>query len=108
MADGFEVDLGALEQASQGVNDMLVELQHKKVKDIDGAKSAYGHDKLAGTVSDFCDRWEIGVEHLSKDATEIADRLAMSVKAYLQTDRNLKGHLDGILERSSGPDPAAK
>jgi len=108
MADGFSVDLGALEQAAQGVNDMLVELQHKKVKDIAGTKAAYGHDKLAGTVSDFCGRWDIGVDHLSKDATEIAARLAGSVKAYLGTDAKLKGHLDGILRHSADPDPAAR
>jgi hypothetical protein len=107
MADGFRVDLGALEEASGGVNDTLGQLRRKKVSDIGGAKGDYGHDRLADTVSDFCQRWELGVEHLSKDAEEIGARLSQCVKAYLEVDKNLKGHLDGILQRPTGPDPAA-
>jgi hypothetical protein len=107
VAEGFRVDLGALEQASAGVNDTMTQLHNKKVSDIDCDKSAFGHDDLAGTVSDFCDRWEIGVEHLSKDALAIAGQLNSCVRTYLGVDKNLKGHMDGILQRTTGADPAA-
>lgn len=103
--DGFKVDLGALEDAAKGVNTVLNDLHQKKVKDLDGDKSDFGHDDLAGTVADFCDRWEIGVEHLAKDGQEIADRLSQSVAAYLRVDTHLEGYMDGILERLSGDDP---
>ncbi|MEV4056202.1 hypothetical protein AB0J55_33775 [Amycolatopsis sp. NPDC049688] len=105
MAEGFSVDLGALEKAAEGVNNTLDELAAKKVKDIDADKGAFGHDDLADTVADFCERWEIGVEHLAKDGQEISDRLTRSVTAYLKVDSTAKGHLDGVLQRSGGDDP---
>ncbi|HEY3689574.1 MAG TPA: hypothetical protein VGL46_04645 [Pseudonocardiaceae bacterium] len=105
MAEGFTVDLGALERAAEGVNNTLDELAAKKVKDIDADRGAFGHDDLADTVADFCERWEIGVEHLAKDGQEVSARLTQSVARYLKIDSLLKGHLDGILQRSSGDDP---
>jgi hypothetical protein len=108
MPDGFRVDLGALESAAEGINTTLYELQSKKVSDVDGAKGDYGHDDLGDTIADFCDRWEIGVEHLAKDAQEIASRLSLSVQAYLRVDQGLKGQADGMLQRSAGEDPGVK
>lgn len=107
VADGFRVNLGALEQASAGINDTLTQLSERKVNDVDCARSAFGHDDLADTVSDFCDRWEIGVQHLGKDAKQIQGGLDSCVRAYVGTDSKLKGHMDGILQRTGGPDPAA-
>ena len=71
MADGFYVDFGALHDAAEGITDTLDAMATKKVSDIDAPRSAFGHDGLAGTVADFCDRWEIGVEHLTKDAEAV-------------------------------------
>jgi hypothetical protein len=107
MADGFSVDLGALESASSGIDDTLTDLKKVRVDSLDGSASDYGHDQLAGTVKDFCDRWEIGVEHLAADGREIADRLRQSVQDYLAVDKAAKGHLDGIFKNATGPDPAA-
>ncbi len=107
MPDGFRVDLGALEEASQGVDETLGQLRRKKVSDIRGKAADYGNDHLAQAVGDFCDRWEVGVQHLTKDAEEIAARLSRSAQAYLKVENDLKGHLDGMLRRS-GPDPAAQ
>jgi hypothetical protein len=107
MGGGFHVDMGALERASDGVTETLALLARKKVEDIDPSKSAFGHDRLAGSVEEFCARWQIGVGHLAKDGEEIASRLAASVKAYLSVDKSLQGHFDGALDRESGPDPAA-
>ena len=103
--DGFRVDLGALEDAAAGINSTLYRLQNKKVSDVDGRHEGYGHGHLADVVSDFCDRWEIGVEHLAKDGQAIADQLSKSVQAYLRMDTAAKGRMDGILERVTGEDP---
>lgn len=105
MSEGFRVDLGALEKAAEGVNATLYDLNTKKVSDLVGDQGDIGHAHLAETVTDFCDRWELGIEHLAKDGQEIASRLSRSVQSYLHTDSSLKGHLDGILERHSGGDP---
>jgi hypothetical protein len=107
VSNGFRVDLGALEDAATGVNQTLNDLAAKKIDQLDGRKAAYGHQRLADTIADFCDRWELGVEHLATDGQEIASRLSHSVQSYLEVDRAAKGRMDGTLQRPTGPDPAA-
>jgi hypothetical protein len=107
MSDGFEVDLGALVQASEGVNGAMSDLQNNKVSDIGGSEADYGDDDLAGTVSDFCGRWEIGVEHLTNDAKEVANRLSLSAATYATAEKTVIAHLTGILQSRTGTDPAA-
>jgi hypothetical protein len=107
MSDGFEVDLGALVQASEGVNGTMGDLQNNKVSDIGGSAADYGDDDLAGTVSDFCGRWEIGVEHLTNDAKEVANRLSLSAAVYAKAEKTVIAHLTGILQNRTGTDPAA-
>jgi len=107
MSEGFSVDLDALRRAAEGVTDTLDAMATKKVSDIDATKSAFGHDGLADTVSDFCDRWNIGVEHLAKDGQEIVDQLNACVQAYSHVERVVHGNLDGMLRQTDGPDPGA-
>jgi hypothetical protein len=107
MSDGFRVDLGALEDAAAGINTTLNDLRSTKIDGLDGRMADYGHDRLADTVADFCDRWELGVEHLATDGQEVAVRLSQSVQDYLGADQAAKGRLDGIFQRQTGPDPAA-
>lgn len=106
MSDGFRVDLGALEDAAAGINTTLNDLKAKRVDDLDGRKGDYGHGHLADVVADFCDRWELGVEHLATDGQEVAGRLSQSVQDYLKVDQAAKGRMTGILQ-GGGPDPAA-
>jgi hypothetical protein len=108
MSDGFRVDLGALENAAEGINTTLNDLSRRRIDDLDGREADYGHDRLAETIADFCDRWELGVEHLATDGQEVAGRLSRSVQAYLKVDLAAKGQMDGIFQRSTGPDPAAE
>jgi hypothetical protein len=56
MADGFSVDLPALESASAGINMTLEELSVARIDSLDGDRGAYGDDDLARAVVDFCDR----------------------------------------------------
>lgn len=90
------------------MTDTLTAMATRKASDIDAPKHAFGHDRLADTVADFCDRWELGVEHLAKDAAAFADRLNASVTAYLHVDAAVRKKFDGIVQRASGPDPAAE
>ena len=108
MTDGFAVDLGALRNAADGVTDTINAMATKKVSDIDAAKSAFGHDRLADTVSDFCDRWNIGVEHLAKDGLEIVDRLNACLQAYSHVERTASATFDGSLRQAGGPDPGSE
>lgn len=106
MTDGFKVDLDALVKAAKGVNGTIHDLKNNKVSDIDGQKADYGDGDLAGTVADFCDRWEIGVEHLTKDAKEVANRLVLSASAYARAERTIVADLHGNLQSRTGSDPA--
>jgi hypothetical protein len=108
MSDGFRVDLGALEIAAEGINKTLNDLKAQRIDDLDGHQADYGHSHLAETIADFCDRWELGVEHLATDGQEVADRLSHSVQAYLKVDAAAKGRMDGIFGKPTGPDPAAE
>ena len=108
MADGFSVDLGALEDAASGIDDTLNDLKKSRVDSIGGSTGDYGHDHLASTVKDFCDRWEIGVEHLATDGREIVDRLKQCVQDYVAADKGARGRLDGVFKQATGPDPAAR
>ena len=108
MTNGFRVDLGALENAAAGVNTLLSDMNARKVSDIGAPSADYGHDDLAQTVSDFCSRWELGVEHLATDGQQVAGRLSLSVQAYIQADQAAKGMFDGIVQRATGTDPGVR
>ncbi|MFB7911217.1 hypothetical protein [Kitasatospora sp. NPDC056076] len=108
MAEGFKVDLEALDNAASGITDTLAKLHFKKVSDLDHKKEDIGHSHLADVLGKFCTRWEIGVENLAKDATQVSQRLNASVKAYREMEGQLVGHLHGTLSRDSGDDPGAK
>lgn len=107
MADGFSVDLSALQSASAGINMTLEQLTVARIDSLDGDPHSYGDEDLADAVVDFCDRWEIGVEHLAVDGQEVAERLNQCVRAYRQVDAAARDRLHGVVQRSSGPDPAA-
>jgi hypothetical protein len=107
MSDGFRVDLGALEDAAAGINMTLEDLGRARVDSLDGRSADYGHDHLADTVADFCDRWEIGVEHLATDGQEVAQRLSQNVQDYRKVDTATAGRMNGLLQRPAGPDPGA-
>lgn len=106
MAEGFRVDLDALERAAEGVSGTLAQVRRHKISDIDCAKSAFGHDHLADTVADFCARWQLGVDNLAKDGREVTGRLTESAVAYQKVEAAAKDHFGGIVQSPTGPDPA--
>ncbi|MFE4518048.1 hypothetical protein ACFRMQ_28120 [Kitasatospora sp. NPDC056783] len=108
MAEGFKVDLEALDTAASGITNTLAKLQFKKVSDLDHKKEDIGHDHLADVLGKFCTRWEIGVENLGKDAAQVSQRLNASVKAYAQLEGQIAGHLHGTASSTGGEDPGVK
>lgn len=95
MGGGFRVDLGALTNASQGIDGVLYDVSNNKVSDIKVDKSAVGHDRLTSSISDFCDRWNLGVNNLAKDGEAVADRLRANVAAYDKTEKAITGVFSG-------------
>jgi hypothetical protein len=107
VSDGFEVDLTSLVRAAEGVNGVITDMTYHKVSDIDGSGADYGDSELASVMSDFCDRWNIGVTNLLKDVQQVATRLTDSADAYAKAEHANVSMLNGVLERHSGADPAA-
>lgn len=107
MANGFQVDLYALEQAASGVNGTLDMVGQQRVSDIAHDSTAIGHDGLAGTLSDFLDRWQRGVDNLAKDGREIAARLTANVNAYREAETNAVNQTTAIL-KGMGADPGVR
>lgn len=106
MGQGFRVDLGALERAASGVTNTLDQVSAHRVGEGTAGQADYGHSRLAGTVADFCDRWQLGVTNLAKDGQEIVTRLNACVASYERVEESLHGEFSGILGSTSGPDPA--
>ncbi|WP_406689347.1 hypothetical protein REH65_25040 [Saccharopolyspora sp. ID03-671] len=106
MSEGFRVDLHALEEASKGVSDTVQAARKDRVADLDTGVE-FGHERLAGTVTDFCDRWDLGVAHLVTDGSEVGGRLVHCVQVYRQTDEAARAQLEGLITRPAGNDPAA-
>jgi hypothetical protein len=104
--DGFEVDLTSLVRAAEGVNGVITDMLYSKVADIGGPSAEYGDGDLASVMGDFCARWEIGVEHLTNDARQVAGRLMQSAEAYAQAEHANVSMISGILQRRMGTDPA--
>jgi hypothetical protein len=102
MGGGFRVDLGALTNASNGIDGVLYNVSNNKVSDIPVDKGAVGHDGLASSISDFCDRWNQGVANLATDGQAVSDRLRANVAAYDKAEKAVTGTFSG-----TGPDPAA-
>jgi hypothetical protein len=106
VSDGFTVDLTSLVRAAEGVNGVITDMQYSKVADIGGPGADYGDGGLASVMGDFCARWEIGVEHLTSDATQVAGRLTQSAEAYARVEHANVSMISGILQRRAGTDPA--
>lgn len=107
MSDGFRVDLAALADAAAGINMTLENLGRSGVDSLDGRPEIYGHERLAATIAEFCDRWQIGIEHLARDGQEVSQRLSQSVQDYRRVDTTAVNRMNGILHEPTGPDPAA-
>jgi hypothetical protein len=103
MPSGFSVDLTALSMAVSGINGTLDEVAQRDVAAVNCASSAYGHDGLASTMADFCDRWQLGVTNLASDAQAIATQLNNNLQAYELADTKLSE----VFQSPSGSDPAA-
>ncbi len=102
MANGFSVDLSALERASAGVNGTLDQVDQLAVSAISHSPAAFGHPGLASTVAGFLDRWQRGVQNLAQDGHAIAARLTQNVAAYRTSEHSNAGDIGQINGELSG------
>lgn len=95
MSDSFEVITQSLLDASGGVNDLLDDVRQHDVSELACGRAAVGHDALAGTVTDFCDRWSAGVSYLVEDGQNLSKGLETAAKDYADQDANAARLLRG-------------
>ncbi|MGI8312906.1 hypothetical protein [Saccharopolyspora hattusasensis] len=95
MEGQFGVDLDALVSAAVGVQTLMDELAKQDINDVDPDPIVVGHDGLADTLRDFCDRWDHGVFYLIKDGEELAKRLDETAGEYLRIDLGIAENLNG-------------
>lgn len=106
--DGFYVDLRALSHASDGIRRTVETVHGRRVGDLACSDSAFGHDRLASTVAEFCDRWSDGVGHLCDDAREVSERLDHCLQAYREAEHAAQSQVEGVLDHTAGPHPSAQ
>jgi hypothetical protein len=106
MTDGYQVDLHALDQGVAGVNGTLDEVSQQPVSAVPDDESAIGHSGLASTLSDFLNRWELGVQPLGHDRQQIAARLTANVNDYAAVEHGVAEQTNGMgTGTGTGPDP---
>jgi hypothetical protein len=89
VADGFGVVGDALIDAADGVAAATAGLSTRKIADIEPSADHVGHPFLKAALTDFTDRWEIGVTHLLHDGEQFATRLQDTATAYLGVDEQI-------------------
>ena len=95
---GFRVELSALTDAAASIDGIVRELTAHPIEDLDGARAAVGHPRLAAAVDEFCDRWHAGVSAMAKDGGQIASRLEETVADYTRADNAAADLMNGALQ----------
>jgi hypothetical protein len=85
-ADSFTVDLDELRQVKDGLRRLREELDKHPVHDLDADAGSFGHPELAKAVTDYCHRWQVGIQNLSDDARGTEDRLSATIEGYERVD----------------------
>lgn len=101
---GYSVDVDALKDAGLGLADLLVALDELHVENIDCDRKFVGHAGLADSYESFTTRWQVGVDTLTKDGTELSRRLVDAAGRYIEAEQKHHEMLKQIVS-GTGDDP---
>jgi hypothetical protein len=101
-AESFSVDIEALKNAGLGASHLMGLLSRHKVEDIDCDADAVGNQALGVALESFCERWQVGVENLTKDGQGLSQRLIDTAGAYLEVDQQVSAALTRIAPHTGG------
>jgi hypothetical protein len=107
VSDGYQVDLSALRAAADGIARTVGQVGAHPVTSLTTAAGALGHERLAASLTGFCERWQAGITHLVEDGRAAGAHLGVAAAAYLRAEDATQGSFDDTLRRS-GPDPAPR
>jgi hypothetical protein len=97
----FEVDLPSMVKAAQGLSETIELFKDKDVEDLVPSEGDLGSAVVWGSVEEFKDRWEEGINNLAHDVEEMSGRLGRIAMNYAELDQ--RGHelLMGVAGRVS-------
>lgn len=82
----FEVDLESLIAAAKGTADTIQLFKDHDAEDFIPAEGDVGHEAVWSACDEFQERWDDGMNNLTKDVEEIAGRLGKVAANYAQFD----------------------
>lgn len=112
MSGGYQLEPGALERITTGINQAMSELKElgfdieanlgRGFADLELADLEVGDSALRETFSGFCDRWGWGVRSLMQDANEFAVRLNLSAGIYHEQEQYQSNTLKTVWTAAAG------
>ncbi|KAA5837264.1 hypothetical protein ABT337_15180 [Saccharopolyspora hirsuta] len=85
--NGFHVEIELLEKASRNMAELVEGQDNSELSELPGDSQAYGHADLPAALTEFCDRWSVGLDALCDRATRMGYSLGEAAKAYREADQ---------------------
>lgn len=85
--NGFHVEIELLETASRNMDELVAGQDNSELSELPGDSQSYGHSDLFAALTEFCDRWSVGLDALCDRATEMGYSLGEAAKAYREADQ---------------------
>ena len=92
----FEVDLESLVQAAKGTADAIALFKDKDAEDLVPNEGDVGHETVWSACDEFQERWDDGMNNLTKDAEEAAGRLGKIAANYATFDSEGAKKMSGV------------
>lgn len=98
----FQVDLESLIAAAKGTAETIELFKDKDAEDLVPSEGEVGHDTVWSACDEFQERWDDGMNNLTKDVQEIAGRLGKVASNYAQFDSDAAKKMTGLTGDISG------
>ncbi|WP_116115983.1 hypothetical protein [Austwickia chelonae] len=92
----FEVDLQALGDAADKLGQVLTRFQDTDVCDVAPTEADVAHEVAWGGISEFVDRWQLGIDALREDTEELSAVLNKVAAEYVSFERRGAERVGGI------------
>jgi len=112
MADGFTVDIDALDETAQGIKGVIDDLGKLGISEEAEVGRGFtglslnglqvGYSPLQSALGGFFGRWQWGVRTLVQDGNEIAQRLGLAVGAYHDAEQTVIGAAKDVVNAAVG------
>ncbi|QZL04191.1 hypothetical protein K2224_14095 [Streptomyces sp. BHT-5-2] len=96
------MDIEALKNAGLGAADLMALLESHRVEDVECDADVVGHEGLSAALAGFCERWQVGVQNLTKDGRGLSRNLIDTAGAYLEVDHQVAANLTRITQLARG------